>query len=684
MSDEIPSDGPRVSASSLLGPGEVGESQARDKEKERDTDRPSEKDNFVSILTTSVAQSGGIAFTDAMAIAGRRPPSPMFPSSSGHSRQASPSQSNKQVHLAPVATPTNTTSNTNPQFQYQDFNQFTASSDALNASNSFPQIPSQTTPTQSRSADKIPRSRSPSARAPSPSGAGLQPSSRSPTYTPITPVMHNRSQSPTLFANPLPKTSKIASLNPTTDRDTSMPQGPPLVQVPATLLDAATVMVTKRWTNPIHFHEIPQIDSVQDALQKSFSFNSGARPVRRLMSLHDAQMKLGKSATSTQILHLLIESHSYRAIAQLAASVIPTLSPHALDDICDWWFVRLVALEKLKFLDVLAVEVEVLQPGDAVVSVGSAYGEDVNTVMASNGRVKNPVSWSIKMFWAREPSIRGLTREAIDRTYTLLHSATLALNSKETDAVAKSLWKSRILNIHILLVDLLLELRDYRLASILLMSMISANPTDAHILSALFRIKLQTGNVHEAREISLHIERILLKDRQEAASSLQSDQDQTQPSATLYTKPDLILTNRALLAAALGDWSLATTHLQQLLEHIRSTAPSETSPSSASSAAAAAVASTTTTRNALAIVINNLSIAHLYNGTTNASQSLQLFESMAVELPHVMGTCAPLLFNLATVYDLVDASMDRKRRLLGGLVAVRAGDDLDTVCLKLG
>ncbi|KAI9353804.1 hypothetical protein BDR26DRAFT_1002666 [Obelidium mucronatum] len=60
--------------------------------------------------------------------------------------------------------------------------------------------------------------------------------------------------------------------------------------------------------------------SVNDTLQKAFPFNSGVRPVRKLMTLHDAQLKFGKDPKAA--LAGLIEAKSWRAIGILAATVI--------------------------------------------------------------------------------------------------------------------------------------------------------------------------------------------------------------------------------------------------------------------------------------------------------------------------------------------------------------------------
>ncbi|ORY41248.1 hypothetical protein BCR33DRAFT_718897 [Rhizoclosmatium globosum] len=208
--------------------------------------------------------------------------------------------------------------------------------------------------------------------------------------------------------------------------------------------------------------------------------------------------------------------------------------------------------------------------------------------------------------------------------------------------------------------DLLVEEGQYRAASNILRGVIDTSATkDAELYSALARIELQIGNMAEASKWIQAAERELcLKQQVENTSILPS---------TDFSKRDIILTNRALFAvASSGDWKLASTHLTELLEYAHSIQPPPTSISSSYS---------------IPVIVNNISVCHLYSG--NVAQALSHLESLMLELPQVCGGSASLVFNLATLYDLTDNSMERKRRLLGGVVASYAGDDLEGGCLKL-
>ncbi|KAJ3294756.1 Trafficking protein particle complex subunit 12 [Rhizoclosmatium sp. JEL0117] len=479
-------------------------------------------------------------------------------------------------------------------------------------------------------------------------------------------------------AQPLPRPP---SRSPTPKLTPLRPVTPPAPTPSASTLFATSTtdpstssLPTKKWTLPIHFHDIPSaMDPVNDVLVKAFPFNSGVRPQRKLMSLHDAQLKYGKDPLKA--VKGLAEARSWRSCAILAATVIKS---HAdgrdVDSICAWWAVRFVALEKLRMWEVLRVELESVFGGlcGGVVN-GMSLGSVPSTIPRlsyedfENGgagifknvntpRYGNVVAWEVRVIWAREPSLRGSTKESLERIIELAVEA----NSYIKRNLEKDLWISRIRSLNLLTADLLVEEGQYRAASNILRGVIDTSATkDAELYSALARIELQIGNMAEASKWIQAAERELcLKQQVENTSILPS---------TDFSKRDVILTNRALFAvASSGDWKLASTHLTELLEYAHSIQPPPTSISSSYS---------------IPVIVNNISVCHLYSG--NVAQALSHLESLMLELPQVCGGSASLVFNLATLYDLTDNSMERKRRLLGGVVASYAGDDLEGGCLKL-
>lgn len=53
-----------------------------------------------------------------------------------------------------------------------------------------------------------------------------------------------------------------------------------------------------------------------------------------------------------------------------------------------------------------------------------------------------------------------------------------------------------------------------------------------------------------------------------------------------------------------------------------------------------------------------------------------------IDMPGKAGVCEELLFNLCSLYELTDLTAERKRKLVGNVVARFAGDDFETACLK--
>ncbi|KAJ3007437.1 UNVERIFIED_CONTAM: hypothetical protein HDU68_003509 [Siphonaria sp. JEL0065] len=569
--------------------------------------------------------SGKPQFTSAMEIAGRKSPI-SFPSKSpNHSRSPSKHRENN-TNKPDSPRAIQQQQQQQPQTaSFADFNQFRGSSDSL---------------------------------APSPSpaaAAGSHSHSVSVSNVPLTPL---------IARSPTPKSSPLKQL-------------PNLIPIPSSSslfsnISSATApsqlnLPTKKWTLPIHFHDIPQnLDSVSDSLQKAFPFNSGVRPVRKLMTLHDAQLKFGKDPKVA--LKGLVEAKSWRAVAVLASTVLKAIDQRDLDGVMGWWGVRFMALERLgaRMADCLRVEVDVFGLGGKEKHTYEEYENGGVGIFKGIDKLRygSLVSWEIRVVWAREPSLRGLVKESLDRVFELLIEANLYIRARSgMDDV--EVWKGRSRDLNLLVVDLLVELGDYRVASTVLKGLIGSAVEKDEIVdfsSALVRIELQLGNIAEAAKWISSVETQLL------LSDASPSENIPQLPSTSFTRRDLVLMNRALYAiASAGDWALATTLLTELLEYTQSatTQNEDFKPTTS-----------------IPTIVNNISVSHLYTG--NVAKALSHMESLVLEMPQLCGGCATLLFNLATLYDLTDNGVERKRRLLGGVVAVHGGDDLDGACLKLG
>ncbi|KAJ3098673.1 hypothetical protein HK100_005059 [Physocladia obscura] len=468
---------------------------------------------------------------------------------------------------------------------------------------------------------------------------------------------------------------------------------------------------TRRWLNQLHFHDIPPVDPVADIIHKAFPFNSGVRPVRRLLQIHDiTSNSQNKDISPSAILSRLVNANSWRAVAMHCASIIPTLEPRRIDDINHWWLMRLIALEKLRFFDILSVEIDVFAPALSVSSstfntvsanewTFEIYPPDTfifNTVLPENSKPSGSlVSWGLKSFWAREPCLRGLPRESIDRIYTLLlecrinvrRNNSIASATPESQSVPSSpqneilLWtnRARVLNITLANV-LLVELHDFKLAAAIFSRVLNADKNitrggsgssfDFDLAAALVRVNLQLGNLVDAKEWIRTIE----EEAAAATVQLKSSSDSAIVERETRKRLHIMLMNQALLAVAdAGDWDLATTCLQKLLNSVREQKEHKNKFTDE-------FAQKTEDEN-VAVIVNNMAVCYLYAG--NVGQALSHLETLVVESPAATGKCASVLFNLSTLYDLVDNSLERKRRLLASVVASSAGDDLDVSCLKL-
>ncbi|KAJ3059169.1 hypothetical protein HDU98_004803 [Podochytrium sp. JEL0797] len=446
---------------------------------------------------------------------------------------------------------------------------------------------------------------------------------------------------------------------------------PPLLPLPSfTTPSSPSTLPTQHWIHPTLFHDIPTTtDPVHTLLQKAFPFSIGVRPVRKLMTLHDAQLEFGKDPLKA--LHGLIQKHSYRAVAVLCATVLKSIPATDVDAICFWWRYRFVALEKLGLMEVLKAEMDVFGLDSPLTCPRYEQFENGGVGVfkgVESSRAGPLASWDIRVLWAKEPALRDSEKESLDRVFGLILEA---VTNARKGGVDVELWRRRVVDLNLVVSDLLVEMGDLGLAASVLRGIVegcgagSGYAMEAgqlvDTMSSLVRVYLQLGDtVQAARWIRIVEQRLLLTTPTDAATAAASLSEQP---ASAFSRPDVVLMNRALLAiAASKDWTLATSLLTQLLEYVRSTSPTSTSQ--------------------LPTIINNLSICTLYSG--NVTNSLSLLEHLVLESPQTCGANSRLLFNLCTLYDLTDNSFERKRRLLGGVVAEFGGDDLEAGCLKLG
>jgi tetratricopeptide (TPR) repeat protein len=81
------------------------------------------------------------------------------------------------------------------------------------------------------------------------------------------------------------------------------------------------------------------------------------------------------------------------------------------------------------------------------------------------------------------------------------------------------------------------------------------------------------------------------------------------------------------------------------------------------------------------LIENNIAILELYKG--HVSDALARLDELLVKYPKEMATSSEAIFNLSTVYDLVDQSLERKKSLLANVISPFSGDDFQINSLKL-
>ncbi|KAJ3107653.1 hypothetical protein HDU97_003647 [Phlyctochytrium planicorne] len=424
---------------------------------------------------------------------------------------------------------------------------------------------------------------------------------------------------------------------------------PQLVPVPVmatTNIDPKfSKLPTKRWTDFSIFHQIPNMDPVVDIINKAFSNDDQLfKPNRHLLTLEEAERQHGPE----RALDALIQHRSWKSVrfliegcrltlcdkvANLARNrllgIIPT--PDNLPSVVKWWVTRLNALERLKLYDTYFSELDALGNIES-----AAFQKETYPEIFPDGK-GSFVHFDLRLIWARSPSLKGNSNEALSRLFRLLY----AIRKESKPGLDAQICRSQEVGVQLSIVSMLVDLKDYRSAVSFLEGLVITHQ-DVDLLSALGRVHLQFGGISEAR-ICLQRVETLLKLPSTAASEREA-----------FKNYDTVLLNRAFLAIAEGDWESSARWLNDLIAH--------------------------DTSNATAI--NNLAICHLYMG--DLSRAISFLESVIVEMPLTAGASSALLFNLSTLFDLADRSLERKQRVVSNVVAKSAGDDLDLASLKLG
>lgn len=117
--------------------------------------------------------------------------------------------------------------------------------------------------------------------------------------------------------------------------------------------------------------------------------------------------------------------------------------------------------------------------------------------------------------------------------------------------------------------------------------------------------------------------------------------------------PRIVLINNALLAISKGDWEEASLNFSKILE----ISPNDWT------------------------ICNNMAIIELYKG--QITEALARLDEALTNCPKEMATSPEAIFNLCTVYDLLDQSLEKKKNVLANVISPFSGDDFQIGSLKL-
>ena len=442
---------------------------------------------------------------------------------------------------------------------------------------------------------------------------------------------------------------------------------------------------TRRWTDPTTFADIPYTDRLHDAITKVFAgIPEAQRPPRK-------RITADKAITTPDPYKLLLETRNWRPLAQLCRSDIISCHPTEVDNISRLWLLRWYSLARLKLVDTIVAEASRLGDLDSSDLVFEKFPE------AWSGRTGPLASFELRLFVAKIPAMKGNHAESIHRLYKLLNSCRKAMlfslpsnnnaNSlAEIDSAVMAEWHQKQSVIFMTIANVFIQIQDYNMALAVLKPLSVQFSSNPDLLSVLGRLHLHLGCLPMAKKVFTDVETMLgvpetsasesttkpggssiLSERQSSVASLRvSTQDNGAPSTSVVPKstistalppdvqrPELILSNRAFLFFAEGEFKAAVNCLSDAVTRVSDFRKG----------------------------VNNMALCHLYMG--NVNQASSFLESVAVESPSIVVTMHEVIFNLCTIYDLTEHSLEKKRKLIKNVISQYAGDDFATENLKI-
>ncbi|KAI9233123.1 MAG: hypothetical protein BYD32DRAFT_426754 [Podila humilis] len=385
------------------------------------------------------------------------------------------------------------------------------------------------------------------------------------------------------------------------------------------------------------FHDITMTDSLNDLMVKHIPAEH--RVLRDWNALTEAEQRQGPRA---EILHELTINNSWRAMTRYTRSQILATPPDQILDLINLWYARLLALVKLGQYEMAQAELDQLgnlrgpqyryesYPPDM-------FGYDQEGGGAGDHRKGSMVPFELFVLKARLQGHLGDIYEAIDQLYDLI------LRCKKFEAICRvggdtagvQQWQDLTGQLHLLVINYLVELKDFPSATKHARDLALRYPHDINFHSGLGRLYLQLGDLEQAEKVFKNVEDMVKKHPENSHFKLQS------------------IMNKALLAVTQGHWQVAKSAFEEVLvyepENLAAT--------------------------------NNLAVCELYAGQVDGS--ISRLEKLMFAYPTSAGASEPLVFNMATLYELrTEGSLRRKQQMMLE-VSKWAGDQFNVSMFKI-
>ncbi|KAF9155188.1 Trafficking protein particle complex subunit 12 [Linnemannia schmuckeri] len=391
------------------------------------------------------------------------------------------------------------------------------------------------------------------------------------------------------------------------------------------------------------FHEITMTDAMNDLMIKHIPADQ--RVLRDWNGLTEAEQR---QASRSEILHELTINNSWRAMTRYTRSqILMTPSDHILE-LINLWYARLLALVKLGQYEMAQAELDQLGDLHGPQFRYENYAPDsfavqgVQSIEQPNNTIRRGCMVPFEMFVlrARLQGYLGDTYEAIDQLYELIMRSKKfeAICQVAGDSVGIKQWQDIAGQLHLMVLNYLVELKDYPAATKHARDLSRKYPRDINFQSGLGRLYLQLGDLVRAEEVFKEVETMVKNHRSEAEQ--------------VHFRLQLTM-NRALLAVTQGQWLAAKAAFEEVLaqepENLAAT--------------------------------NNLAVCELYAGQLN--EAIPRVEKLMFAYPTSAGTSEPLVFNMATLYELRTEGSFRKKQQVMMEVSKWAGDQFNVAMFKI-